>query len=396
MRSCSLRVFTYPSLQEPLRALLQFIANETAKDRRHLPCDLDDESCKIDSFGLTARQYTADVPIRNALLNRCRIIANPDEADIFLVPYLYGVSSTITWGKYWHFSEREAIKNLRTKGMKLLSEGLTSLPHLTAVTARRHVILWTTDVQFVPHDGSKAAELVKNMTIVHLGDDLTPSRPDAKKSVLLPFRGSLTVPYRVSQWLPLDAPSARPFDERRLLLANVNPARHATRANLLKHLESRAATLGVQRDVLLADSTNASAMLEVGEAAEKTLASKFCLCPTGDSKGFTARFYYSIALGCIPVRFDGWQRNLTQNGGAAYPFAHRIDWSRVVVEADTTDELGSGLLDTLLAMPKDEVEARMRYVREVAPLLMYGGDGREDAPQMLIEQLQSSFGRRHT
>ena len=120
MRSCSLRVFTYPSLQEPLRALLQFIANETAKDRRHLPCDLDDESCKIDSFGLTARQYTADVPIRNALLNRCRIIANPDEADIFLVPYLYGVSSTITWGKYWHFSEREAIKNLRTKGMKLL------------------------------------------------------------------------------------------------------------------------------------------------------------------------------------------------------------------------------------------------------------------------------------
>ena len=49
-----------------------------------------------------------------------------------------------------------------------------------------------------------------------------------------------------------------------------------------------------------------------------------------------------------------------------------------------------------LAMPKHEVEARMRYVREVAPLLMYGGDGREDAPQMLIEQLQSRFGRRHT
>ena len=60
------------------------------------------------------------------------------------MPYLYGVSSTITWGKYWRFTA-EAIKNCGQRHEAALG-GLTSTA-LTAVTARRHVILWTTDVQ---------------------------------------------------------------------------------------------------------------------------------------------------------------------------------------------------------------------------------------------------------
>jgi len=33
----------------------------------------------------------------------------------------------------------------------------------------------------------------------------------------------------------------------------------------------------------------------------------FCVAPTGDSDGFTQRFYYILAAGCIPVGLDtGW------------------------------------------------------------------------------------------
>ena len=28
----------------------------------------------------------------------------------------------------------------------------------------------------------------------------------------------------------------------------------------------------------------------------------FCVAPTGDSDGFTQRFYYIVAAGCIPVQ----------------------------------------------------------------------------------------------
>ena len=103
-------------------------------------------------------------------------------------------------------------------------------------------------------------------------------------------------------------------------------------------------------------------------AAEYALASTFCLCPTGDSKGFTARFYFSIVHRCLPVRFDGYHRGL-QPGDTAYPFPRHIDWAGIVVTAP--DNANGTLLDVLLAMPKDEVAARQARLRQVAPLLMY-------------------------
>jgi hypothetical protein len=52
-------------------------------------------------------------------------------------------------------------------------------------------------------------------------------------------------------------------------------------------------------------------MTTVAAAALASLGSVFCLCPTGDSAGFTARFFFSIAHRCIPVYVDLWQRNMT-------------------------------------------------------------------------------------
>ena len=121
------------------------------------------------------------------------------------------------------------------------------------------------------------------------------------------------------------------------------------------------------------------------------------------SRSFTARFYFSIAHNCIPVRYDGWHRGLQPapmprhkhapsavptasatavptvelegNGTTAtpssaratastlrqlstqtaYPFVHRIEWGMVVYHAP--DDSNGTLLDALLSMPQEEVRA---------------------------------------
>ena len=318
---------------------------------------------------------------------------------------------------------------------------LHRLPHLSAETAARHVLLFTIDVEFV--DLHKIAPpLLRQALVVHLGDDHVPCRAKFQLSTR-PLDASISVPYRVSQWCPLGfPPPIRP--KTRLLLANINPNRHATRGILAGHLRERAKALGIESRVLfpsdIREASSGSAldaarphrgksigigtqengensgssiggenripegMLGPREAAEAALASTFCLCPTGDSKGFTARLWFSIAHGCIPVRYDGFHRNLTSNQ-TAYPFADRVDWSRMVVKAP--DTANGTLLDMLLEMPQAAVESRLRYLRRVRSMLMYAdltdSSGAEhfesrnfaatremaaDPPQLLIEQLE--------
>ena len=38
------------------------------------------------------------------------------------------------------------------------------------------------------------------------------------------------------------------------------------------------------------------------DTMERMRGTTFCVAPTGDSDGFTQRFYYILAAGCIPVR----------------------------------------------------------------------------------------------
>ena len=53
---------------------------------------------------------------------------------------------------------------------------------------------------------------------------------------------------------------------------------------------------------------HAAGMLSVRQASHDALTATFCLCPTGDSKGHTARLFHAIVHGCIPIRVDGWER----------------------------------------------------------------------------------------
>jgi hypothetical protein len=109
-------------------------------------------------------------------------------------------------------------------------------------------------------------------------------------------------------------------------------------------------------------------MMPAMEAARHALDAAFCLCPTGDSKGFTGRFYFSLLHGCLPVRFDGWNRNLSM-AETAFPFDRRIDWSRIVLNVHKNES--AGLLRRLADMPEDELRSRQRYLQKVAPMLHY-------------------------
>lgn len=349
---------------------------------------------------------------------------------MFVVPFLFGSGATLAWGEYWRYSARVQIDGLRRNASRLVH----SLPHLTLRTASRHVLLLTIDVEFI-NLPAIAPPLLREAMVVHLGDDHVPCRAKFQRATP-PLAQSLTVPYRVSQWCPLGfPPPSRP--KTKLLFVNINPSRHATRGILAAALRARAHQLGVQDNVLFsadiaampatpptaavaaasrvaaaavveggggeASSTSSSAagggggtlmMLGPVQAAEAALASAFCLCPTGDSKGFTARFWFSLAHGCLPVRFDGYFRRLGPNA-TAYPFRTRLDWSRLVVDVEEADYGNGTLLDKLLAIPQAEVDARLRYLRHVRPMLMYG-NGESSAGRHGSSDSSGANGREHT
>ena len=77
------------------------------------------------------------------------------------------------------------------------------------------------------------------------------------------------------------------------------------------------------------------------------------------------------------MHYDGYHRKRQRGERWSYPFPQRIDWQRVVVEAafenaSSPQQVGHALLDTLLAMPQQEIDARLSYLRKIAPLLMFG------------------------
>ena len=162
--------------------------------------------------------------------------------------------------------------------------------------------------------------------------------------------------------------------------------RHAVRKQIAKIINRTFAQqeIPVERQEFLVTSK----MMGPAEAARIALSSAFCLCPTGDSKGFTARFYFVLLHGCLPVRVDGYNRSAVQVP-PAYPFQQLIDWSKIVtdIQADALPEL----MKTLLEMPPHEIE-RKAYVRRIAHWLTY--DERPtltDAASAVIHSIHHRF-----
>jgi len=311
--------------------------------------------------------------------------------------------------------------------------GVDQLRHLSPETAGRHVFFFSTDLQWCCHWlqsprnprgitrdllGTGYSEKWSNnatarVILVHLGDDDVANQSHSVRNLHWsprPIWGSsagpeplrvtngLVVPYRVSHWVDDHAwRTWQPERPRRYLLySNVAVGRARERGGLLRAINHSAhgRSIHLRKPIFLATMVPHQEMASPAKALRLSLDADFCLCPTGDAKGFTARFYFSLLLGCLPVRVDGWRRNQDQMP-TTWPNAHLVDWSRVVIDVPFMQAVSPthGLLQKLLAIPGAEVVARRSHLRSVAHWLAYDelaeqtSTGLPDAADAAVAQL---------
>lgn len=383
---CKLRIFVYRSYLPHLelqRASGRFFgwSNSYVEHDHNISCL--EGPCLYSSFGANnIRQYTGEVPIYKRLVTQCPTTADPAAADIFLVPFFFGYMMSLGWQlktAEWRAEHRDM--------MKAALDAKRLLPHLTNRTAARHLFLFTCDSQFVNID---LHPLLRQSLVVHLGDDAFTGKA-APVNYMAPKRSSyfmpnsLIVPYRVSQWLPFGFTPPVIGPRRLLVSMNVNFARHKHRKRVAEQLLSDVNRLNMSTERIFVSSQ----MMGPAEAGQIARESTFCICPTGDSKGYTARFYFVMLHGCLPVRVDGWLRN-TSLAPPTYPFPGLIDWKKIVIDM-VAEEIGaSDLTPKLLQMPIREVEERQSHLRHAAHWLLYDmkDHAHHDAPAALVKTLQ--------
>lgn len=329
-RRCTLKVYAYNWLKGPLASILHtaHLWNRFGLSAQRRSCLVD--SCSHDTFDSKANvlAFTAEALLWKAMLERCEVVPSAADADVFLVPFWIGTTIVMGWG-HEGFRTPELVAWLDR--FRKPHELQAWLPHL-ANYSTRHIFLCTTDSQYVylgPKGSSPGPE--KDAIWVHYGDDHYTAhhagvrRPGVRHG--WPLAHGLTVPYRVSHWLPYGHP-APILTKRFLLYSAASPAKHSSRRMLHMLLRNQSAALGLTERVRLVDT-----LPTARTASAEALRATFCLCPTGDSKGFTARFYWSILHGCIPVRYDGWRRRLTR-AETAYPYPSLIEWEKIVIDVD--------------------------------------------------------------
>ena len=132
---------------------------------------------------------------------------------------------------------------------------------------------------------------------------------------------------------------------------------------------------------------NSTRQFDAPTAAATILESVFCLCPSGDIAGFTARLYFSIIHRCIPVYVDLHPR-LVGFDDLAFPFPRSINWSRVVLFRREV----ANLVSDLAAISDGEIASRQHYMQSIAHLLVYDlPAGGEDAASAFIRELEHRF-----
>ena len=293
--ACRLRVFVYPSVLPSLAHQIEtahfFLPPPAPPAQPHKPHKLHkphnmtadanclQDACTYDDFlSFGTRQYTADWPLYNHMVSQCPQTPDPAEADVFLVPFLFGYMMTSAWDQTWVPDKARR----RREHNRMVDNALAipkQLPYLNATTAHRHIFLFSNDGQFVNLDLHRH---LKSSIVVHLGDDLwagSQHDPQFRHSHYL--SQSMSVPYRVSQWLPLGMPSVPSAHARPTLLSmNVNMKRSSARGAVSTMVLAAADALNARSAVQVTTT-----MLHPHEAVSLANASTFCLCPTGDSKG---------------------------------------------------------------------------------------------------------------
>ena len=106
------------------------------------------------------------------------------------------------------------------------------------------------------------------------------------------------------------------------------------------------------------------------------------------SDGFTQRFYYILAAGCIPVRVDTYYPDLSF-GRVAWPSKQTIQWHRAVVLLPPEKLRTVGLLPMLANISDTQIEKMREYIsRVVRPHVLFDYRGRApDAFSAFLDEL---------
>ena len=242
-QSCGLRLYVYEQYEPLLEAILHvggqmFTLHEpggVSLSRRRLVSNATcfEHDCQYRDFAnATPRVFTGDVPIYQRLVQRCRRVTDPSQADVFVVPVPLSSLQVLSWnmGAYlpamcvapelmgWSAtairaaevlprSMNRTLETLRKHSLKcreklkaraklLVQQAMRlfsrhGLPLLSARTAPRHLFLFSNDVQFVPLqmmarewlNATALTPLLMRSLVVHLGDDREPERSWDKRSI---------------------------------------------------------------------------------------------------------------------------------------------------------------------------------------------------------------------
>lgn len=429
--SCALRLYVprvEPSFSSELLSYLDRTNHIHFGAQQNLSCLL--QACQHPTTFVqhATLAFTAEVPLYRYLIEACDIVATPSEADFVLAPLLVGTLIALGW-------------------TKPPGRGKWSLPWFNLLhdaswlgDSAKTLILNSVDVPHL-HRQQRARQRA-DATWVHLGDTLhTKSQMSAAGGAGAAagaaaqhfgnhLRNSITVPHRTSQWLPLGFPP-RPRPAKSLLLyGNINVDKvimgQRRRKMFADGLENASRSLNVVDRVRLSwikvkpaicftragqtgpwrrycPRTGDEADLRTPTAAATAaMRSRFCLCPSGDILGFTARLFFSVIHECIPVVVDLWDRTLgARHGGQAspvlsFPFPLSIDWSRFVVQRAFDDGVAHSVLRHLVAMPEAEYESRLSYMRSIAHWLVYDGlaGAARGAEAALVRELEARVRKR--
>jgi len=314
------------------------------------------------------RSHCTDVPLMYKLLQVATIVDDAERADIFLVPFLMGCNAMLGWG---HGMQRVNAKAHHAFFDNFGKWTADNLPHY-AKYAHRHLFLFPLDSMFSP-------KWLRGAMISHTGAGYVSGGRD------------VTVPYLVS--LPQDAVYAPPEPRQNFLFLMASNSRNPVRSEVARQMRA-ARSLGAAgthgRGIVELYETDVTKPMSLDARAtmSKMRATTFCVAPTGDSDGFTQRFYYIIAAGCIPVRIDTYYSDFSF-GRVAWPFKQNIAWHKAVVLVPPAKLKRDGLLPTLLNISDAQATRMQEYIRRVVrPRVLFDYRGKApDAFSSFLDEL---------
>ncbi|CAE7205976.1 KIFC3 [Symbiodinium sp. CCMP2456] len=339
------------------------------------PCDEDRWAFKYS----VARQRGEEIIILRKLFAglSCPQVkaASPEDADVFVVPYLAGLDCFL--GGH--------MLRCPTRANQQASDLFSLLAHYSPATRHRHLFIATADIHSLPLQLQAQPLLISHGTTWGAPSGYLVS-PSAVTNVVaqsdLPSRAS-SAP--VLFWL-----AASPTNVYRRALfafleqfnASLSDSEHGGQLH-------RAGRVVMHRLERLQDHPAPR------QFSEELQQAAFCPVPPGETSGGIKRLLDALLSGCLPVVIvfptslgsgRSWWRAEGPPVEWSLPFPWEIDWQRLVVEVSEADFWQGRLVPSCLNLSSQEELEKRKYIAEVRDFLRYDlAGGSRDAFSLLMD-----------